>query len=243
MTTLTCIIVDDELHSRETTKMFLELVCPDVTLVAMADSGMSGIEEIKQHNPDFILLDIQMPQMSGIEMLSLIPDYKGEVIFVTAHDEYAVTAFKKGALHFLLKPVDPDELKSAIQRVAQIKTTSSKDTSQHSGKWLSVSDSDGWIVLRKADIIRCESFKNYTTLVTTNSTHTISKTLKEVEERLPKNLFYRVHNSHLVQIGYISKVIKSDGGNVRMTNGDLIPISKGKKKDFFNWFQNHVDQV
>ena len=237
MKELTCIIVDDELHSRDTTRMIMEMVCPHVHIVSMEADAMAGAESIRAHEPDFILLDINMPHMTGIEMLGLLPNYKGEVIFLTAHDEYAVAAFKKGALHFLLKPLDPDDLAAAVQRVSGT-PVDSKD-----GNWLSISSTDGWVVLRKSDVIRCESFKNYTTIYTKAEKHTISKTLKEVQDKLSDEHFYRVHNSHLVQIAHIQKVMKSDGGNVLMDNGDLIPISKGKKKDFFAWFQSKVDQV
>lgn len=240
MKQLTCIIIDDEHHSRDTTKMFLEMVCPEVTIIDSLATAMEGAEAIKQHHPDFILLDIQMPQMTGIEMLSIIPEYSGEIIFLTAHDQYAVTAFKKGALHFLLKPLDPEELKDAVQRV---RVSLHRQASTDHGNWMSISTSDGWAVLRKADIIRCESYKNYTTIYCHEEKHTISKTLKEVEAKLSAEKFYRVHHSHLIQIDHIQKVLKSDGGNVLMANGDLIPISKAKKKEFFDWFQSHMDQV
>jgi len=149
-------------------------------------------------------------------------------------------AFKKGALHFLLKPLDPDDLAEAVKRVAQ---NTKPKIQKSNGKWLSLSTQEGWIVLKKRDIFRCESFKNYTTIVTEKAKHTISKTMKDVEAILPKDIFYRVHASHIINIEKVERVLKSDGGNVRMKNNDLIPISKGKKKEFFEWFQNKIDIV
>lgn len=172
--------------------------------------------------------------------LTTLLNYKGEIVFITAHNQYAIDAFKKGAVHYLLKPIDPDDLEEAINRV---KSTVSKKQSKSEGSWLSLSTQEGWIVVRKTDILRCESYKNYTTIVTTHASHTISKTLKEVEATLPSDQFYRVHNSHVINIEGIDKVLKTDGGNVLLTNSDLIPISKGKKKEFFEWFQERIDSI
>lgn len=234
------IIIDDEHHSRDTTKMLLEMTCPGVEIIAMADNAIEGAKLINTRAPDVIFLDIQMPGTSGIEMLDFISNYQGEIIFITAHDKYAIEAFKKGALHFLLKPLDPDDLAEAVKRVAQ---NTKPKIQKSNGKWLSLSTQEGWIVLKKRDIFRCESFKNYTTIVTEKAKHTISKTMKDVEAILPKDIFYRVHASHIINIEKVERVLKSDGGNVRMKNNDLIPISKGKKKEFFEWFQNKIDIV
>ncbi|MDF1696785.1 MAG: response regulator [Saprospiraceae bacterium] len=234
----TCIIVDDEAHSRETTKLMLQSLGLNVNVLGMAKNALEGSDMIHQLNPDFVILDIQMPGKTGIEMLDMIPDYKGEIIFVTAYDQYAIEAFKKGAIHYMLKPLDPEELEEAIGRVraALVKTNPI-------GKYLSLSTSDGWVVIRIDDIQHCVSFKNYTTIHLKDEKYTISKTLKEVEERLPSDRFYRVHNSHLINIDHIQKVLKSDGGNVLLANNSLVPISKGKKKDFFDWFQMKISGI
>lgn len=233
MSKIRAIIVDDERHSRETTAMLLDMIESPVEIVGQAASAKEGIALIHEVEPELIFLDIQMPGMSGIEMLDYIPGYKGEIIFLTAHDRYAVEAFQKGAIHYLLKPVDPDDLSDAISRI--------KPKSKGLGNWLSLSSSEGWVVIRKSDIIRCESYKNYTTIVTENAKHTVSKTLKDVEAKLSINEHYRVHNSHLINIQYIRQIQKTDGGNVLMSNGDLIPISKGRKKEFYDWFQSRVE--
>ena len=106
-----------------------------------------------------------------------------------------------------------------------------------------MSTSEGWIVVKKSDIIRIESYKNYSTLITVSTKHTISKTIKDVEAILPQNHFFRVHNTHIVHFEFINKILKSDGGNILMRNGDVIPISKGKKKDFFSWFKEKIDSI
>lgn len=235
----TAIVVDDETHSRETTTMLLNMVAPEVSVVAEASNAIDGAALINRLHPDIVFLDIKMPNKTGIEMLSDIPRYTGEIIFLTAYSEYAVEAFRRGALHYLLKPLDPDDLEQAIQRLRQARTS----TQRHQSSWLSLTSSEGWTVIRKSDIIRCESFKNYTTIHTVSGQHVVSKTLKDVEAKLVRDGFYRVHASHLIHDLYISKILKTDGGNIRMTNGDLIPISKTRKKDFFDWWTTRVESI
>ena len=234
------IIIDDEMHSRETTSMMLNSIDSSIEIVAELCNAMEGAQAINKMKPDLVFLDIQMPGMNGIEMLSLLPNYKGEIIFVTAYDQYAIEAFKKGAMHYLLKPLDPDDLSVAISRVKQSLTNKPQKSN---GNWLSLSTQEGWIVLRKGDILRCESFRNYTTIVTEKASHTISKSIKEVEATLSPNQFYRIHNSHIINIEFVEKILKSDGGNVLLSNGDLIPISKAKKKNFYDWFQARIDSI
>lgn len=237
---LTSIIVDDELHSRETTAMMVKAIDDKIEIVAEINNAKEAASAINEIGPDIIFLDIQMPGMSGIEMLDLIPNYKGEIIFVTAHDQYAIEAFKKGAIHYLLKPLDPEDLEIAVSRVRE---SLEQRKQKNEGNWLSLSTQEGWIVLRKTDIIRCESFRNYTTIVSQNGSHTISKSIKEVEATLSSNQFYRIHNSHIINIESIKKILKSDGGNVLLSNDHLVPISKGKKKDFYDWFQERIDTI
>ena len=237
---LKSIIIDDELHSRETTAMMLAAMDSNIEVIAEIDNAIDGAKAINDLDPDIIFLDIQMPGINGIEMLDHIPNYKGEIIFITAHNQYAIEAFKKGALHYLLKPLDPDDLEIAINRV---KHTLKSYNQESEGNWLSLSTQEGWTVVRKTDIIRCESYKNYTTIVTAKASHTISKTLKQVEATLSPKQFYRVHNSHVINIEAVDKVLKTDGGNILLTNSDLIPISKGKKKEFFEWFQEKIKSI
>ncbi|MEE9437450.1 MAG: response regulator [Saprospiraceae bacterium] len=234
------VIIDDEMHSRETTRLMLEMIAPEIDIVAIAANATQGAEIISKHRPDLIFLDVQMPGMTGVQMLDLIPEYQGEIIFITAHNQYAIDAFKKGALHYLLKPIDPNDLKDAIERVK--KTRYIKEQKKQ-GNWLSLSSQEGWVVIKKEHILRCESFKNYTTIITENTKHTISKTLKDVELTLPIDSFYRVHASHIINIEHVDKILKTEGGNVLLKNGDLIPISKGKKKAFFDWFRTRIDSI
>lgn len=237
---LKALIIDDELHSRETTRMMVEALPNAIEIIATANSAIEGIKLIQVKKPDLLFLDVQMPEINGIEMLDLVPEYNGEIIFVTAHNQYAIDAFKKGALHYLLKPLDPIELEKAVTRVQKI---AHKKNQKSKGNWLSLSTQEGWIVIKKTDIVRVESYKNYSTIFTNSAKHTISKTIKDVEAVLSSDAFFRVHNTHIVNFTFIDRILKSDGGNVLLKNNDLVPISKSKKKTFFDWFKDRIDSI
>lgn len=236
---LKCILVDDEEHSLKTTEMFLDLINRNVDVIATASNAKDGASLINLHNPDFIILDVQMPNISGIKMVSLIPDFSGEIVFLTAHNEYAVEAFKRGAIHYLLKPVDPDDLLVAIDRVDEKLKSKKKSV----GNWLSMSTQDEWTLVRKGEIVRCEAQANYTTVYAEEQKHLLSKSMKEVEMSINSDSFYRVHASHLINYEHITKIIKTDGGSILMSNGDHIPIAKSRKKDFVTWFHNKASSI
>ena len=110
-------------------------------------------------------------------------------------------------------------------------------------KWLYLSTMEGWIVLKKHDIVRCQSYKNYTTITTERTSYTISKTLKDVMLKLPDDQFYRIHHSHVINLQFIDKILKVDGGNVLLKNKELIPISKSKKAMFLKWLQKIIEPI
>ena len=234
------IIIDDELHSRETTRMMLNMIDSTIDIIDSVDNAIDGARLINQHEPELVFLDIQMPNVNGLQMLELIPNYKGEIIFITAFDQYAIEAFKKGAIHYLLKPIDTDELENALNRVKKSILANQMKTN---GGLISLSTMEGWIVIKKQDIIHCKSYKNYSTINTKDASYTISKTLGDVEAKLPKNIFYRVHNSHIINIEHIDKVIKADGGSILMHNNESVPISKNKKAGFMAWFQLRIEKI
>ena len=198
-----------------------------------------ALAQVLIEEPDFIILDVQMPNISGIKMVSLIPNFSGEIIFLTAHNQYAVEAFKRGAIHYLLKPLDPDDLQVAIGRVVEKLKSKKKSV----GNWLSMSTQDEWTLVRKDEIIRCEAQANYTIVYTEDQKHLLSKSMKEVESSINSDSFYRVHASHLINYEHITKIIKTDGGSILMTNGDRIPIAKSRKKDFVTWFHDNASSI
>jgi two-component system, LytTR family, response regulator len=238
------IVIDDEKKSRMALIQKLNDHCPEVAVLAEAENGLQGKELIEQYHPDLIFLDIEMPRMNGFEMVSSFRDKDFEIIFTTAYDQYGIQAIKCSAFDYLLKPVDIEELKEAVLKMVTRQTKS--DTSErllalmHNllpnrkyGKKVGIPTMDGISFYNTDDIIHLEASSNYTFLFFKNYPKaTVSKTLKEFEEILPPETFIRIHNSHIINIDYVKKYIKGEGGQVEMTNGNVIDVSRRKKDEF-----------
>lgn len=235
------IIIEDEKMSRETLRRMLEKYCPVVEVIGEADGYRKGMEEIRKHPPDVIFLDIQMPDGSGFRLLEEIGEINFEVIFTTAFDQFAIKAIKYSALDYLLKPIIPQELVDAIDRVEKKKMESRrlKSLGEADGTARTESDQRQKIILSTAemvhvihvdDIIRCESDNYYTNFYFTDGRKLlVSKTLKENEELLSHHNFIRPHKSHLVNVKYIKSYLRHEGGIILMTDGTRIPVSRRKK--------------
>lgn len=235
------IIIEDEKMSRETLRRLLEKYCPTVEVLAEADGYRKGLEEIRKHPPDVIFLDIQMPDGSGFRLLEEIDEFDFEVIFTTAFDQFAIKAIKYSALDYLLKPIIPDDLVAAIERVEKkkIEKIRRKNLEASPENYLAQDERSQKIILSTSemihvinvdDIIRCESDNYYTYFYFIDGRKLlVSKTLKENEELLSQHNFIRPHKSHLVNIKYIKSYIRQDGGYILMTDGMKIPVSRRKK--------------
>jgi two-component system, LytTR family, response regulator len=239
---LTAIIIDDEQKGRVALKQKLEDYCPDVKLAGEAASGAEGLKLIDRHQPQVVFLDIEMPRMNGFEMLHQVKNKNFHLIFTTAYDQYAIKAIKYAAFDYLLKPVDIEELKSAIQRVMQEKK-------EHTGQKLEVLEQhmatrnplnkiaiptlDGLLFFDISDIIHLEAQSNYTAIHFNNHPRLIaSRTLKEFEDLLPDTMFFRPHHSHVINLNYIKRYIKGDGGQIEMQNGHFVDVARRKKEEF-----------
>lgn len=245
------IIVDDEQRSRETLNGLIDRYCPEVFVIAQATGCKDGIEKTKKFDPDIVFLDIQMPDGSGFNFLEAFDKFNFEVIFTTAHDQYAIMAIKYSALDYLLKPVDPDELKIAINTFLQKKDKGQINKNikvlldnikspQNDAKKIILSTSEGMHIVNTDDIIRCESDDYYTNFFFLNGTSLlISKTLKQNEAMLSDFNFIRPHKSHLVNIKYIKSYLKVDGGYILMTDGSKIPVSRRKRESIVE-ILNHL---
>jgi two-component system LytT family response regulator len=241
---MTAIIVDDEKHCRDVLGLLLQKHCPTLHLVASCSDGQSAVEAIEMHHPDLVFLDIEMPGMSGFDMLEACRFTNFEVIFTTAYNEYAIKAIRHNALDYILKPIDKDELIQAVARTRKdsaVKEPSRVDnfidflTRQKMGDRIALPTSDGLHILQSEEIWFCESEGGYTRFFLTNGkVSLISKTLKEVEDVLETKGFCRVHNSYLINLRYVQKYIRGDGGEVIMANGKNIPVSRNKKQEFLN---------
>jgi two-component system LytT family response regulator len=237
------LIVDDESRTRTLLSKMIETIGFDVKIFTEGSSVASGIEAIHRIEPDILLLDIQMPDGSGFELLKQLDTRDFEVIFVTAHQEYAIRAIKSSALDYILKPVEISELEQALDNaITSIKNK--KDLSaQYEALLYNIQSDRKKIILRTIeslyifdinDIVRCQSERNYTNFFINDGRKIIiSKTLKDYEDVLQYPLFFRCHRSHIININYLDRYDKSNGGTIVMKDGSEIPLSRSSKDRFF----------
>lgn len=233
---LRAIIVDDEKHGLETTSILIKKFCTDVEIVAEISSPLEAVEIINREEPDLLFLDISMPQLNGFELLSVLTYREADVIFTTAYDEYALDGFKHGAVHYLVKPIEAEDLVESVNRVrkkrAEQKPTPISLSQLGLKPKIPISSLNGVELVEVEQIIRCESDGNYTVIVLSNRKITVSKTLKEIERQLSDfPYFFRLHNSHLVNLNHISKYIRGEGGSVILSNQEEIGVSRSKKME------------
>lgn len=232
------VIVDDEKNGRENLAGVLQEHCPEVEIAGEADSVESAISLIRNITPDLIFLDIRMPRANGFQLLEHLQDYSFEVIFVTAFDNYAIRAIRFSAADYILKPVNYNDLKTAVekvvrrirekqenQRLKQLYRNLSRPNSQRiglpAGDRIEYADVD--------NIVRCQGEGNYTRFLFSEGRYMlIAKTLLEFEDLLCETGFVRVHKAHLVNMKYIQSYSKSDG-MLKLQNGEQIPVSRRRK--------------
>ena len=237
------IIIDDEENSRVTLSNMLENYCENVEVQALAESVPDGVKAIQKHKPDVIFLDIEMPVHNGFELFEFLPDMNSEVIFTTAYDQYAIKAFKFSAVDYLLKPIDLEELRGAIQRLAAKKDRSTEkekfnilqENIQNPFRKLGLPTVDGYTFIKLHDIIRCEADSNYTRFHALDGEKIlVPKTLKEYEGLLEEFNFLRVHRSHIINLDHIQKYTKTRIPSVTMIDGTSIAISLKKKDELLS---------
>lgn len=238
----TAIIIDDEMKGRIALRQKLFDYCKDVRLIGEAENGEKGIKLINILNPDIVFLDIEMPRMDGFEMLLRLPQKNFDLIFTTAYDQYAIKAIKYAAFDYLLKPIDIEELKTAVAKSNNNSQDSTEkklvvlDQNLHSNVLLNkiaIPTLDGLLFYNIADIIHLEANRNYTTIYFINNVKLIaSKTLKDFEELLPTDIFIRIHHSHLINLNYIKRYIKGDGGQIELQDGKIVDVARRKKEEF-----------
>lgn len=228
---MNCIIIDDELNAIKTLEWELnDLKFPVKVLEKFTD--VENAVEFLTYNAgmiDLIFLDIQMPTMNGFEFLEKFKARNFEVIFVTAYDNFAIKAIKEAALDYILKPVEQNELTTAVKKVLTKKKYEVKD--KDGLNKISIPVENRLVFLDPQDIIYCKSDGNYSEIFTIKNDFLISKTLKFVEELLPKSIFYRIHQSYIVNLKKIKAYDKSTN-YVILTNKMEFPVSRSKRKDF-----------
>ncbi|MFY0602103.1 MAG: response regulator transcription factor [Cyclobacteriaceae bacterium] len=242
-------LVDDDAAVRDNLKTLLSIYANQCEVIAEADGVKAGIECLKKNRPDLLLLDVEMRDGTGFDLLSIYgkPDFK--VIFVTGHDAYAIKAFKFSAIDYLLKPVDPEDLVKAIQKTENILSLEEQSigvTNLVANKDKHVSDQN--IILKDAEniylialkeVVRCESETNYTKFFLVDGRKLmISKTLKEYDSMFEGQSFFRAHQSHLINLLHFDRYEKKDGGLVHMKDGSQVPVATRKKDALFNTLEN-----
>ncbi len=234
------VLIDDEKNSLIILSKLLEKNCPQVEVVAVAQSVAEGIKVINKNKPELVFLDISMPDGEGFEVLEKINDTSLEVVFITAYNHYALKAFEFSALHYLVKPVTGMQLKEAVGRFDDAKNEDLKEKikvlNSNINKNLDrliLPTSSGLNIIQLDDILRCESSNNYTTFyLTTKKKIVVSKSIQIYERMLSNSNFCRIHNKHLVNLKYIKKYVKGRGGYVILTTDKQVDVSEGKKKNF-----------
>lgn len=243
---ITALLIDDDQNLRNGMKGLLARYAPEIHILGEADSVKTGIEAIDKLKPQVVFLDIQLGDGTGFDILEQLALKNGKssshIVFITAHEQYAIKAFRFSALDFLLKPVDPEELQKVVEKIKNV--LKQNDGYAHidlllenirkkvdNFKRIALSTSDGIHLFEISDIIRCESEDNYTKFyIKNNRPIMISKTLKEYEEMLTEHGFERIHQSHLINLSYLKSYIKKDGGYVVMADNSNLPISQRKKE-------------
>jgi two-component system LytT family response regulator len=243
MEKIKAILIDDEFNSLQNLQQKLEGFCPDVKIVAISQKPEEGILLIKQHQPDVVFLDIEMPRMSGFRMLEQLGEYDFDIIFTTAYNHYSIDAIRISAFDYLVKPIGIEDLQHAVERLSKSLHKQTKDKIDILKKSLSdnrtqddkiaISTTEGIEFLPIKNIIHIESKSNYSKIyLLENKTIMVTKILKDFEEMLLPYNFYRIHNSHLINLNYIQKYVRSQGGHVILQDGTLIDISRRKKEEF-----------
>ncbi|MCB2222038.1 MAG: LytTR family DNA-binding domain-containing protein [Bacteroidetes bacterium] len=245
---LRTIIIDDEKHIRESLSEMLKKHCPNVKLIDTAAGVKSGLEAINKYHPDLILLDIKMKDGTGFDLLEQIDNISFKIIFITAYDQYAIKAFKFSALDYLLKPVNSQELKEAVDKAENLSQqeintklntlTGNLNTNDQAKKKIILKTFDNVYLVRVGDIIYAESDNRYTTLYLESGEKVIvSHVLKHYQEMLEEYGFYRVHKSFLINLEYIYRFEKADGGYVVMSQGTKVPVASRKREELLKLFE------
>ena len=239
-------IIDDEPDARQALCTLLNSLCPDVEICGEAHSVESAYVLLRQTQPQGILLDISMEDGTGFDLLDKFSSPPFQVIFTTAHDEFALKAFRYHALDYLLKPINPEALAQAIDRIepempknfpARISSLLESVRNRQLNR-ITLTSQEGMIFLEIDQIVHLESEGSYTTFYLMNQEkHLIARPMKDFEDMLPEAVFFRLHQSHIVNLNFVKKVLREDGGYALMADGFKVPIARRRKEEFMEVLQ------
>lgn len=252
---ITCIIVDDEGQNQQVLAKMIDQFCPTVQVVGIAASVNEAVDLIEKHKPHIVFLDVEMPEGNGFTLFDKIDNPEFDVIFTTAHADYAIKAIKFAAMDYLLKPINLIELRTAIEKVAEklmSKTNEQESNSQKIDvirsnqsdtsfefKKIALPTTEGLEFYLVKDILRCEADRAYCIFHLTDKRKiVVSKSLKEYEEILSDANFFRVHKSNMVNVGHIVKYVKGKGGHVILSDNSLVNVAVRKKDELLKVISN-----
>lgn len=245
MSLIKAVIIDDEKHGIVTLQHLISQHCEMVEVIATCQKSTEAKRIIEEHQPDIVFMDIEMPVLSGFDVLAQFDEFNFQTIFTTAYDQYAIAALRLNALDYLLKPIDREELREAIDRFTRKDTIASKKQFQMAKQFtqsgimdtLALSSSKGLHFVKIKDILYLEATSCYTNIVMNDGqVHLVSKTLCSFEEALNEHTFFRAHKSFIINLEFIKHYIRGEGGEVIMTNNASINLSRTKKQEFLNFF-------
>lgn len=253
METIKAVIAEDTLKDIKILQLILEEHCDNVEVVGVGRTVEEASTIIKKTQPDVLFLDVEMPPESGFDVLNEFPEVHFDVIFTTAHEEYAIQAIKFAALDYILKPLHIEEVKAALQKVKPHRNPDQtnelipflKDYLQNKESGMSkivIPEDEGYSLVKLEDIIYCEASDSYTKIhLVKKKTCLVSKPLKEYDSMLGDKGFYRTHKSFIVNMNHISRILKGVGAAVIMSNNEIIPIALRKKNHFFKILNGVID--
>ncbi len=241
------ILVDDEISCTDILHWQVETYCPEVQVTAICNSSADALVKIQALQPDLVFMDIEMPGMNAFELLSRLKPVSFAVIFVTAYNQFALQAFKENAVDYLLKPIEKFDLVNAVEKARQRfgKEDSEKmdrlislfSEQMTSTRKIALPTNEGISFVNVDQIVRCESDSNYTYIfLQSGDKIVITKTLKQIEESLAEYPFYRVHQSHLVNLNHIVKYAKDSGGYLIMSDKSNITVARQRKEGLMELF-------
>ncbi|MFZ9388025.1 MAG: LytR/AlgR family response regulator transcription factor [Chitinophagaceae bacterium] len=234
------IIIDDEQNCIDSLAFDLQKYCHDVQVLQCCTNPKQGLLAIKKYKPDLVFLDVQMPWMTGFEMLELLDKINFAIIFTTAYDQFAAKAFRISAIDYLLKPVDFNDLKEAVKKAAEkIQQKSGVENianllqnikQPENNQRIAFPGREGFEFVEAGKIVYAQAEGSYTHVFLSDKRKlVISKTLSDIEEMLSQNLFHRIHHSTVVNISRVTHFFKSDGGYIVLDSGEKLAVSKSKK--------------
>ena len=238
------ILVDDEVHALKTLRWELEQHCPEVEVLASYSRAEEALAGIPEYAPDLLLLDIEMPRMSGFDLIARLPPIQANIIFISAYDKYAIQAFRVNAINYFLKPFDGQELRPTLDRLRQARDERDPlpDWSERMASLkakltrIAIPQLEGLTMLRPDEILYGMSEGAYTKIVLADRSLLMSRHIKVLEQLLAGQPFFRIHKSYLINLDHLQGFYKSEGGYVQMSNGTQLPVARRKKAELLALF-------